>query len=61
MVPRIAASGIEGLDLGEATHLIKTEPIAREAVSRWLVSERARLRREGAARWQGLGRFSKVQ
>ena len=23
------ASGIEGLDLGEATHLIKTEPIAR--------------------------------
>jgi len=24
------ASGIEGLDLGEATHLIKTEPMARE-------------------------------
>ena len=40
------ASGIEGLDLGEATHLIKTEPMARR--DKELQAE-ARGRRLGAA------------
>ena len=39
-------SGIEGLDLGEATHLIKTEPIAREDKER---QAEARGRRLGAS------------
>ena len=40
------ASGIEGLDLGEATHLIKTEPIVRDDKER---QAEARGRRLGAS------------
>jgi len=47
------ASGIEGLDLGEATHLIKTEPIARDDKER---QAEARGRRLGAC-----GRLQIVQ